>query len=121
MDHPILSYESALVAAQLAGDIVELDKLLDDELYFTGLGGATFSKADDIAAHRSGQIRITRMIPLERHITSLGDVTVVAVLMDTEAMIDAAKHVALIRYTRVWGRRADGWKVVAGHMSVATA
>jgi len=38
-DHPILSFETALVEAQLTGDVAALERLLDDELYFTGLGG----------------------------------------------------------------------------------
>ena len=116
-DHPILSFESALVEAQLTGDVAALDRLLDDNLYFTGLGGGVFSKADDLAAHRSGQLRITKMRPLDRHITSLGPVVVVSVLMDAEAMVGGVANVATLRYTRVWYQRSDGWKVVAGHMS----
>ena len=75
-DHPILVYETALVAARLTGDVAALDRLLDDELHFTGLGGQVFTKADDLAAHRSGHLRITKMRPVERHIISLGPVTV---------------------------------------------
>jgi len=51
-EHPILFFEAALVEAQLTGDV---------------------------AAHRSGQLRITKMRPLEHHITSLGPVTVVSI------------------------------------------
>jgi len=116
-DHPVLSYEAALVDAQLAGDVVALDRLLDDELYFTGLGGGVISKADDLAAHRSGQLRITKMRRLDLHITSLGAVAVVSVLMDAEALIAGVANAATLRYTRVWHQRSDGWKVVAGHMS----
>jgi ketosteroid isomerase-like protein len=117
VDHPILSFEAALVDAQLTGDIAALDRLLDDELYFTGLAGRVFSKADDLAAHRSGQLRITKMNPLERHITALGTTVVVSVLMDAEATVAGLPNAAKLRYTRIWCQRSDGWKVVAGHMS----
>lgn len=116
-DHPVLPFEAALVEAQLKGDVAALDRLLDDELYFTGLGGGAFSKADDLAAHRAGQLRITKMRPLDRHITSLGPVAVVSVLMDAEAVVAGVANVATLRYTRIWHQRPDGWKVVAGHMS----
>ena len=53
-DHPILVYETALVAARLTGDVAALDRLLDDELHFTGLGGQVFTKADDLAAPSLG-------------------------------------------------------------------
>jgi hypothetical protein len=116
-DHPILAFEAALVEAQLTGDVAALDRLLGDELYFTGLGGRVVSKADDLAAHRSGQLRITKMHALDRHITSLGPVAVVSVLMDAEALVAGVKNVARLRYTRVWHQRWEGWQVVAGHMS----
>jgi ketosteroid isomerase-like protein len=116
-DHPILPFEAALVEAQLTGDVAALDRLLDDELYFTGLGGRVFSKADDLSAHRSGQLRITKMLPVERHIASLGSVAVVSVLMDAVAMVAGVTNAGMLRYTRIWRQTPDGWKVVAGHMS----
>jgi ketosteroid isomerase-like protein len=118
LNHPILAFEAALVEAQLAGDVDALDRLLDDDLYFAGLEGKAFSKADDLAAHRSGHLRITRMLPKDRHITALGSVVVVSVLMDAEAVVAGASQAAMLRYTRVWRERPDGWKVIAGHMSV---
>jgi len=118
-DHPIVSFEAALVEAQLTGDVAALDRLLDEELYFTGLGGRVYSKADDLAAHRSGQLRITKMRPLQRHVTALGSVAVVSVLMDAEAIVDGVLNATRLRYTRIWQQKPDGWKVVAGHMSAA--
>ena len=116
-DHPILSFEAALIQAQLASDVTALERLLDEDLYFVGLGGRVFSKDDDLAAHRSGQLRITRMDPLDRHVTVLGSVVVVSVLVDAEATIGGITNVAKLRYTRVWRQHSDGWKIVAGHMS----
>ncbi len=118
-DHPILAFEAALVEAQLTGDVAALDRLLDEDLYFTGVGGRVHSKADDLAAHSSGQLRITKMRPLQRHVTELGAVAVVCVLMDAEAIVEGVLNVTRLRYTRIWRQKPDGWKVVAGHMSVA--
>lgn len=120
-DHPIISCEAALVEAQLNGDVVELDRLLDDDLYFVGLGGVIFSKADDLAAHRLGEIKITKMVARDRHIIPLDAVVVVTALMDTAATIGGASYVATLRYTRVWRRWGNDWKVVAGHMSPVQA
>lgn len=117
-DHPVLAFEAALVDAQLAGDVAALDRLLDERLHFIGLDGRAFSKADDLAAHRSGRIRITRMRVIDRHIVPLDDVAVVLVLMDSEAVVDGTVTVARLRYTRVWSKGQDGWKIVAGHMAV---
>jgi Domain of unknown function (DUF4440) len=118
-DHPILSFEAALVEAQLTGDVAALDRLLDEGLYFIGLGGRVYSKADDLAAHRSGHLRITKMRPLQHHVTALGSVAVVSVLMDAEAIVGGAVTATRLRYTRIWQEKPEGWKVVAGHMSAA--
>jgi Domain of unknown function (DUF4440)/Protein of unknown function (DUF952) len=45
--------ERRLQAAQLAGDVEALDRLLDDRLVAIGPDGARYTKADDLAAHRS--------------------------------------------------------------------
>jgi ketosteroid isomerase-like protein len=117
-NHPILLYETQLREAQLAGDVNALDRLIDDALIFTTLEGTVVGKTDDLDLHRSGQLRITRMNPIEHHIVDLGTTVVVAVKMDAEASVDGAVFSGKLRYTRVWCERPGGWRVVAGHMSV---
>ena len=121
VDEEILAYEEQLRQAQLASDVTALDRLLDDELIFTSIDGSLASKSDDLALHGSGRLRITRMIPLERRVLHLGDTSVVSVKMDASAIIDGSPISGILRYTRVWHKRADGWRVVAGHMSSAPA
>jgi hypothetical protein len=116
-DDPILAAEAALRAAQLAGDVGALDRLLDDGLVFTGLDGAVVGKADDLALHRSGRLKVTRMDPSDTRIVRLGPVAVVSVRMDAVAVVDGAAVGGPLRYTRVWREAPAGWRVVAGHMS----
>lgn len=118
MDGEILAREAELRQAQLASDVEALDRILDDVLVFTNFDGTLAGKADDLALHRSGRIRITRMEPMERHVLDLGQTSVVSVKMDAAAVIDGAPIEAVLRYTRVWHRRNDGWRLVAGHMSM---
>jgi hypothetical protein len=116
-DDPILALEEKLRQAQLAGDASALDRLIDDELVFTGIDGRVYTKADDLALHRSGRLRIARMDPAERHVLRLGPVVVVSVRMEAAATGDRAEVSGPLRYTRVWCQRPGGWRVVAGHMS----
>ncbi|HST07779.1 MAG TPA: nuclear transport factor 2 family protein [Gemmatimonadaceae bacterium] len=53
--------EAALRRAQLEGDVAVLDRLVDDELVFTGPNGLIYGKSDDLDGHRRGVIRITRL------------------------------------------------------------
>jgi hypothetical protein len=84
---------------------------------FTGIDGRLYTKADDLALHRSGKLRITRMDPGERHIVRLGAVVVVNVRMEAAATVDGAEESGPLRYTRVWSECPGGWRVIAGHMS----
>jgi hypothetical protein len=52
--------ETRLQAAMLAGDVVELDDLIADDLIFTDHAGNRSDKAQDLAAHRSGTLRLER-------------------------------------------------------------
>jgi hypothetical protein len=118
IDDEILTCESELRNAQLTGDVAVLDRLLDDQLLFTAIDGRLASKADDLSSHRSGRLRITRMDPLDRRLLHLGATSVVSVRMDAEAVMDGVPVAAMLRYTRVWHKRPEGWRLVAGHMSV---
>ena len=120
-DDPILECEAALRQAQLTGDVDALDRLLDDALVFTTLEGTIVGKADDLSIHKSGRLRITRMDPSDMHIVRLGTTVVVSVRMEAEATFDGVPARDALRYTRVWTERPDGWRVVAGHMSVLPA
>ena len=120
-EDPILEYEAALRQAQLRSDVEALDRLLDDALVFTTLEGTVVGKADDLSIHRSGRLRITKMEPGDRHIVRLGSTVVVSVRMEAEATFDGVPARDALRYTRVWHERPDGWRVVAGHMSLVPA
>jgi ketosteroid isomerase-like protein len=119
IDDEILACESELRQAQLTGDVQALDRLLDDRLVFATLAGTLASKGDDLSLHRSGRLRITRMDPLDRHLLHLEATTsVVSVRMNAEAFMDGVPVAATLRYTRVWHKRPEGWRLVAGHMSI---
>ncbi len=121
IDDEILACEAELRQAQLTGDVAILDRLLDDVLVFTSFDGTLATKSDDLSLHRSGRLRITRMDPADRRPLHLGATSVVSVLMQAEALVDGVAVAAAMRYTRVWHKRPDGWRLVAGHMSPVPA
>lgn len=120
VDDQILACEAELRNAQLTGDVAVLDRLLDDLLVFTNIDGTLSSKSDDLSLHRSGRLRITRMDPSDRQLLHLGATSVVSVRMNADAVMDGVAVTATLRYTRIWHRRPDGWRLVAGHMSTVS-
>ena len=116
-DDSLLECEAALRRAQLSSDVGELDRLLDEELVFTGPDGALYSKADDLDAHRNGMVRITRLEASEERIQRFGDVAIVIVRMDMSGTFRDEAFSGPFRYTRIWCARPEGWRIVAGHVS----
>ncbi|WP_291157056.1 nuclear transport factor 2 family protein [Gemmatimonas sp. UBA7669] len=119
-DPDIVTLEARLRAAQVSADVSALDTLIAENLLFTGPDGQLASKADDLAMHRSGAVRIRAHEPEELRIRRVGaDVAVVAL----RARLTVEANGALVmqgpvRYTRMWAREVDGvWRVVAGHVS----
>jgi ketosteroid isomerase-like protein len=117
-DSEILALEAAIRAAQLAADVEALDRLIADELLFTGPDGRLSSKAEDLAAHRSGAIRIREHLPIELRIQRLNADTAIVALRArlTVALRDATVQ-GMYRYTRVWSRSQGEWRVAGGHVA----
>ena len=113
--------EAALRQAQLASDVRELDRLVDDALVFVGPNGAVYGKQDDLDAHRRGSIRITRLEPSEERIQRFGHIAVVSVRMEMAGTFEGAAFAGPFRYTRVWRAQAGSWRIVAGHVSAVLA
>jgi uncharacterized protein DUF4440 len=113
----LLEHEAALRRAQLAGDVAELDRLLDDELVFTGPDGALYSKADDLDAYRAGVVSITQLDASDERMQRFGDIAVVSVRMEMNGSFKGERFSGPFRYTRIWCARATGWRIVAGHVS----
>lgn len=116
-DHAIVAFEERLVKAQLAGDAGELDMLMADDLVYTGMAGELAGKQDDLAVHRSGRFHITRMELVDRTVVDLGETVVVISLMDTAARLDNSQLAGQLRYTRVWARDGEGWRLKVAHLS----
>jgi catechol 2,3-dioxygenase-like lactoylglutathione lyase family enzyme len=113
--------EAAIRAAQLAGDVDALERLIADDLVFTGPDGLIYGKQDDLDAHRNGLIRISELTPSEEHIRDLGSTVVVSVRMQMRGSFQGAEFAGPFRYTRIWRASERGWQIVAGHVSAVQA
>ena len=120
-DESLRVSETALRNAQLAGDVPALDRLIDNALVFTGPDGMLYGKKDDLDAHRTGVIRITRLEPSDEHIQRFGHIAVVSVRMEMSGTFQGTAFAGPFRYTRVWCARPEGWRIVAGHVSAVQA
>jgi ketosteroid isomerase-like protein len=118
-DPEIVACEARLRDAQLAADVAALDRLIADELLFTGPDGELATKAADLAAHGSGAVRFRGHEPEELRVRRVGaDVAVAALRARLAVEVAGTLVQGRYRYTRVWAREAGGaWRVVGGHVS----
>lgn len=118
-DAEIVALEATIRTAQLGADVAALDRLIADELLFTGPDGQLATKAQDLAAHGSGAIRVRAHQPEELRIRRVGANVAISALRARLAVEVAGTLVhGTYRYTRVWAREGGGsWRVVGGHVS----
>ncbi|HSQ28888.1 MAG TPA: nuclear transport factor 2 family protein [Gemmatimonadaceae bacterium] len=118
-DPEIAACEAQMRAAQLAADVPALDRLIADDVLFTGPDGQLGTKAQDLDAHGSGAVRFRAHEPEELRVRRVSDdVAISALRARLVVEVGGVEVCGTFRYTRVWARQNDGsWRVVGGHVS----
>ena len=110
--------EDLLRQAMLTSDVARLDELLSDPLIFTNQDGVRLSKADDMAAHQSGLLKIDRLDAKgEPIIRVLYNSAIVCVTIDLAGTYDGNAFGGVFAYTRFWHHDDDRWQIAAAHCS----
>jgi ketosteroid isomerase-like protein len=112
--------ERELQSAMLAGDLGQLDRLIDDRVIATGPDGRRFTKTEDLESHRSGTLVIHDLTEEELSVVVAGDTGVTVVLLALTGVHGGEEFAVRLRYTRTWVRHGDDrWRVLAAHVSPA--
>ncbi len=110
--------EERLRQAMLTSDVARLDGLLSDTLIFTNQDGVRLSKADDLAAHQSGLLKIDRLGAKEEPIVRVLDSSaIVSATIDLAGTYGGQAFGGIFAYTRFWHRNGERWQVAAAHCS----
>ena len=114
----LLAAERALQAAQRAGDVAALDRLLHDRLVAIGPDGARYTKDQDLAAHRSGSSVITELREEHVEVFVAGSTGVTFFTGTLAGTFGGQPMSARMRYTRTWVHDDDaGWRILAAHIA----
>lgn len=112
----IVDVEDRLKGAMLKSDVGTLEQLLAPDLIFTNFLGHLQSKEDDIAAYKSGMLKVRDLQVSERQLRFCGDVGIVSVRTKLSGTYDGVPADGDFRFTRVWALSPDRtWRVVAAH------
>jgi len=108
-----------LQAAQFAGDVDALDRLLDDRLFATlAPDPVRVTKAQDLQGHRERRLVLSRSVEEELALVVAGTTGVTWVLMSMAGTFAGEPFETRMLYTRTWHHDPDaGWRVLAAHIS----
>jgi len=116
LEDEIMQLEDRLRTAMLRSDVLALNELIAPDLVFTNHLGQLLGKDDDLAAYRSGVLKVVSLESSEQHVKTLGDVAVVSVRMQLTGTYGGAPANGDFRFTRVWARsQRETWHIVAAH------
>jgi hypothetical protein len=116
MEAQITDAEDRLRAAMLSSDVEILTELLAPDLIFTNHLGQLQSRESDLAAYRSGMLKIEQLVPSEHHVLLIHDAAIVSVRVQLTGKYNGASANGVFRFTRVWSLSTKkSWHVVAAH------
>ncbi len=121
LEAQIIGAEDRLRTAMLSSDVSFLNELLAPDLILTNHLGHVLGKDDDLAAYRSGMLRVKELAPSEQQIRVNGEVAIVSVRMLLAGTYDGSPANGDFRFTRVWALSPQKtWRVVAAHAGIVT-
>jgi hypothetical protein len=111
----IQAAEEQLRQAMLASDIAALERLLDPQLLFTNHMGWSFTREDDLDAHRSGMLKIHGLDLSELNILPRAQCAVVSVQARISGSYNGVPANGTFRFMRTWALDAVSgqWRVIA--------
>jgi ketosteroid isomerase-like protein len=119
LEDRIKDAEDRLRIAMLSSDVSSLDELLAPDLIFTNHLGQLLGKDNDLAAYRSGMLKVIVLTPSEQQIRVVGEIAIVSVRMQLAGTYDGGPANGDFRFTRVWALSPqETWRVVAAHACI---
>jgi hypothetical protein len=110
----VIDLEQKLIEGIRSSNIQFLDNILHDNLLFIAPNGNVITKKMDLASHRSGAMKVEKIISNVEAINIIDDCAVVIVVYDTKGTMLGNPIQGKFRYIRIWKQFNDGLKVIGG-------
>lgn len=108
----ITELEARLREADFHNDPAFFETYLAENSKFTGHDGQVFTKREMVEAHEpAGFEKFTSFDVSDLVVTDHGETAIVTCRVD----LTLPGFQGALRFTRVWLRTGDGWRLVAGH------
>jgi ketosteroid isomerase-like protein len=112
-EQQLRALEKQIAEAVVGGDVAFVERFWDDDFIYTGVRGEVKRKAEVVAEFKAGTLKFDLMRFDDIRVAVHGDTAVVTGRAVTKGRNSNGEITGEFRYTRVYVKRADGWKVVA--------
>jgi uncharacterized protein (TIGR02246 family) len=109
----IKALESERFRAMAAGDVAALERLLGDDLVYTHSSASLDTKASLIEGIRTKRFNYQKFERPVEEVRVYGESAVVTGQARIELLGESGTRVLNVRYTDVWVKQGDGWRMVA--------
>jgi ketosteroid isomerase-like protein len=116
----IENLEADLAQAMLGNDIAMLDRLLSDDLIFSGPDGVMINKAQDLALHQSGDIIFTTYEIGELRVQFYDPISIAHVKVKLAGNFKGSDFAGDFRYLRIYLKQDEQWKIIGGQVTAIT-
>jgi CheY-like chemotaxis protein len=113
----VLALERKLFAASLAGDLPTLESLFADEYLFASSSRGPETKRARLSLVESGRLKYTAVDVKRISASHYGNVCIVKAMVDIAGVRDEQDISSLYDSVRVYSRRGQEWKAVAGQFT----
>ena len=109
----LLGFETRRCDAMVAADVGALDRLLSDDLTWTHSSARQDTKANFLAGLQAGGTRYLEIRRSDEQVRLHGEVAVITGVAHMRASINGEERQLRNRYTNVWTRSDEGWRMIA--------
>jgi ketosteroid isomerase-like protein len=109
--------ESALCEAFRTNDAATVARLLDETYTLTNTRAVVSTRADDIAEVKNGENQYSEFRNHDTATRLYGDTAVIIGITSIKGVAGGKPFELDVRFTDTYVRRADGWKLAAGHVT----
>jgi hypothetical protein len=115
------SLEDERCRAMTGGDLAALDRLLSEDLIWTHSSGKVDSKKQLLAKIESGESQYLSMRREDEKCVISAGAAVASGMVSMEVRLGGVERSLRSRYTNVWFREGDVWRVVAWQSTAVPA
>jgi len=105
--------EQARYAAQTAGDLAALEKIIGDDLVYIHSSSNVDTKASFIESQRDGTVKYRNMKPLDIKVRTYGAIGIVSGRLDVDVTVRGQDTVLQLLFHSVWAKRTTGAQFVS--------